>query len=273
MGAQSVAIVGGGNMGRALISGLLRRGMLPEDVRVAEVSPEAAASLTRDFAVRAAADARAAIDGAAVIVIALKPQDVAALLAPLKPLLSETRPVVICIAAGIRIASLQAWCGADVPVVRAMPNRPALVGAGMTGLFATPNVSRSARAAAARVLSAVGEIVWLANEEALDVVTALSGSGPAYLFLLAEAMMHAAVSLGLEREVARRLAVGTLYGAGLLAQASDGDLARLRTEVTSKGGTTEAALQMFAAADLSGTVTQALQAAAQRSRELARQFG
>jgi len=134
-------------------------------------------------------------------------------------------------------------------------------------------VSRSARAAAAHVLSAVGEIVWLANEEALDVVTALSGSGPAYLFLLAEAMMHAAVSLGLEHEAARRLAVGTLYGAGVLAQASDGDLARLRTEVTSKGGTTEAALQMFAAADLSGTVMQALQAAAERSRELARQFG
>ena len=144
-------------------------------------------------------------------------------------------------------------------MVRAMPNRPALVGAGMTGLFATPKVSRSARAAAAHVLSAVGEIVWLANEEALDVVTALSGSGPAYLFLLAEAMMHAAVSLGLEHEAARRLAVGTLYGAGVLAQASDGDLARLRTEVTSKGGTTEAALQMFAAADLSGTVMQALQ--------------
>jgi pyrroline-5-carboxylate reductase len=273
MGAQSVAILGGGNMGRAFVSGLLRRGTLPEDVRVAEVSPEVRAGLQRDFAVSADADARAAIGDASVIVVALKPQQVAAVLAPLEPLLRRTRPVVVSIAAGIRIASLQTWCGHEVPVVRAMPNRPALVGAGVTGLFAGPEVGSAARAAAARVLAAVGETVWLGSEEALDVVTALSGSGPAYLFLLAEAMMHAAVGLGLEGDAARKLTVGTLYGAGLLAHASDGDLARLRAEVTSKGGTTEAALQMFAAADLSGTVMQALQAAARRSRELARQFG
>lgn len=268
-----MAILGGGHMGRALISGLLRRGMRPEGIRVAELSPEARASLTRDFAVSAGEDARDAITDAAVIVIAVKPQDVAALLAPLEPLLSQTRPVVVSIAAGIRLASLQTWCGEDVPVVRAMPNRPALVGAGVTGLFAGPRVSGPARDAAARLLAAVGEIVWLGSEEALDVVTALSGSGPAYLFLLAEAMMHAAVELGLEGEAARKLAVGTLYGAGLLAHASDGDLARLRSEVTSQGGTTEAALKMFAAADLTGTVRQALEAAARRSRELAQQFG
>jgi pyrroline-5-carboxylate reductase len=268
-----VAIVGGGNMGRALVSGLLRRGMLPEDVCVADLSREARAGLTRDFAVHAHEDARAAIAGAAVIVIAVKPQEVAALLAPLQPYLAQTRPVVVSIAAGIRMASLHAWCGAEVPVVRAMPNRPALIGAGVTGVFAQAGESQTAREAAARVLSAVGEIVWLQNEDALDVVTALSGSGPAYLFLLSEAMMHAAVALGLESEAARKLAVGTLYGAGLLAQASDGDLARLRADVTSKGGTTEAALKIFAAADLSGTVMQAVQAAAHRSRELARQFG
>jgi pyrroline-5-carboxylate reductase len=268
-----VAIAGGGNMGRALISALLRRGMLPEDVRVAEVSPEARASLTRDFAVAASEDARAAIAGAAVIVVAVKPQEVAALLAPLQPLLAQTRPVVISIAAGIRIASLQSWCGADVPVLRAMPNRPAFVGAGVTGIFAGPEVSRSARDIAAHLLRAVGEIVWLANEASLDVVTALSGSGPAYLFLLTEAMMHAAIALGLEGEAARKLAVGTLYGAGQLAQASDGDLARLREDVTSKGGTTAAALEVFAAADLGAIVQQALAAATQRGRELARQFG
>jgi pyrroline-5-carboxylate reductase len=268
-----VAIVGGGNMGRALISGLLRRGMLPEDILVAEVSPQARASLTRDFAVKTAEDARAVIAGASVVVVAVKPQQAQELLAPLTSLLGQTRPVLVSIIAGIRIASLQAWCGADVPVVRAMPNRPAFVGAGVTGLFAGPNVSRAARDAAAHVLTAVGEIVWVGNEEALDIVTALSGSGPAYLFLLAEAMMHAAVSLGLESEAARKLAVGTLYGAGLLAQAGDGDLARLRDDVASAGGTTEAALKIFAAADLSGTVMRALQAAARRSRELARQFG
>lgn len=267
-----MAILGGGNMGRALTSGLLRRGLRPEDIRVADVSAEVRAALTRDFTVSAMEDAGAAIADACVVVIAVKPQQVAALLAPLRPHLTKTRPVVVSIAAGIRIASLQLWCG-DVPVVRAMPNGPALVGAGVTGVFALPQVSAAARAAAARLLSSVGEVVWLKSEEALDVVTALSGSGPAYLFLLAEAMMHAAVELGLEGEAARKLALGTLYGAGLLAHASDGDLARLRSEVTSKGGTTEAALKIFATADLTAIVMQALEAAARRSRELAQQFG
>jgi pyrroline-5-carboxylate reductase len=134
-------------------------------------------------------------------------------------------------------------------------------------------VSAAAREEAAGILRAVGEVVWVANEDALDVVTALSGSGPAYLFLLTEAMMQAGVALGLDPEAARRLAVGTLYGAGLLAQSSDGDLVRLRQEVTSKGGTTEAALAVFATADFSATVTRALTAAMLRSREIAAQFG
>jgi pyrroline-5-carboxylate reductase len=273
MAGQSVAILGGGNMGRALLSGLLRRGTRPEELSVADISSDARDALQRDFAVTACEDPRAAIAGARLIVIAVKPQYVAALASSLAPLLKETRPVVVSIAGGIQIASLQAWCGPHVPIVRAMPNRPAFVGAGVTGVFALPDVGPAARAAAARVLCAVGDIVWLTNEAALDVVTALSGSGPAYLFLLAEAMMQGAIKLGLEPEAARKLAVGTLYGAGALAQASDGDLARLREEVTSKGGTTEAALQVFAAADLTATVGHALEAAARRSRELQQQFG
>ena len=154
-----------------------------------------------------------------------------------------------------------------------MPNRPALVGAGVTGLFAPAGTGAAAREAAASLFAAVGEVVWVDNEDALDVVTALSGSGPAYFFLLAQEMMQAAVGLGLEPGAARKLAVGTLYGAGLLAQASDGDLQRLREEVTSRGGTTEAALQAFAAADLSATVIAALEAATRRGRELARNLG
>jgi len=270
MSANNIAILGGGNMGRALIGGLLRRGMRPEKIQVAEVSAEARASLRQDFAVTATADVAATIADCDVIVLAVKPQDVASLLAPLGPLLRQKRPLVISIAAGIRVASLALWCGDEVPVVRAMPNRPALVGAGVTGLFAPLTVDVAAREAAASLLAAVGEVVWVANEEALDVVTALSGSGPAYFFLLAQEMMQAAVGLGLEADAARKLAVGTLYGAGLLAQASDGDLKRLREEVTSKGGTTEAALKMFASADLAATVFSALEAATRRSRELAR---
>jgi pyrroline-5-carboxylate reductase len=154
-----------------------------------------------------------------------------------------------------------------------MPNRPALVGAGVTGLYAPSHVGPTHRAAAERVMLAVGEVVWVPTEDAIDVVTALSGSGPAYFFLLAELMAEAAAQLGLEPQAARRLALATLHGAGLLANASDGDLARLRAEVTSKGGTTEAAVQSLEAADLRRIITHALEAATRRSRELAAQFG
>jgi pyrroline-5-carboxylate reductase len=273
MGARQLAILGGGHMGRALLSGLLRCGARPEDLTVADVDPHTCASLTRDFAVHAVREAGEAISGADIVVIAVKPQHVAELLAPLRPNLNERRALVISVAAGLRSASLRQWCGEGVTVVRAMPNCAALVGAAVSGLFATPDVPAAARAAAARVLAAVGEIVWLEHEEALDVVTALSGSGPAYFFTLAESMMQAAVGAGIDAAAARKLAVGTLYGAGLIAHGSDGDLGALRAAVTSQGGTTEAALQVFAAADLSGITLAAMQAAARRSRELGAQFG
>jgi pyrroline-5-carboxylate reductase len=154
-----------------------------------------------------------------------------------------------------------------------MPNRPALIGAGVSGLFADPQVSTAQRELAAGVMRAAGAAVWVEREADLDVVTALSGSGPAYFFLLAEQMMQAAIAQGLQPEAARQLAVGTLHGAGALAGASDGDLARLRREVTSKGGTTEAALEAFAAADFGAIVARAMHAATQRSRELAARFG
>jgi pyrroline-5-carboxylate reductase len=154
-----------------------------------------------------------------------------------------------------------------------MPNRPALVGAGASGLYAAPHVGESDRDAAQRVMAATGEVVWVGSEDALDIVTALSGSGPAYFFLLAELMAEAATQLGLEADAARRLAVATLHGSGLLAQMSDGDLARLRAEVTSKGGTTEAALRTLGNADLRAIVARALESATLRSRELAAQFG
>jgi pyrroline-5-carboxylate reductase len=156
-----------------------------------------------------------------------------------------------------------------VPVLRAMPNRAALISAGATGMYAPPAIGREQRGSAERVLKAVGEVVWVSNEAELDVVTALSGSGPAYFFLLAELMAEAGERLGLEAAASRRLAAATLYGAGQLTQTGHADLTRLRAEVTSKGGTTEAALGAFQAADLRATVHQALAAAVQRSHELA----
>src|SRR6185437_9060131 len=197
----------------------------------------------------------------------------AAVLASLQPSLARKKPVVLSVAAGIRASALERSCGSGIPVVRAMPNRPAFVGAGVTGLYAPEHVGASHRAAAEQVMQAVGEVVWVPSEEAIDVVTALSGSGPAYFFLLAELMAQAATDLGLEPQAARRLAVATLHGAGLLAHSSDGDLARLRAEVTSKGGTTEAAVRTMEAADLRGIISRALEAATRRSRELAEQFG
>jgi pyrroline-5-carboxylate reductase len=268
-----LAILGGGNMGRALIGGLLRRGTRPEHITVGESTPAARESLSADFGVQCIADNAAAIEAASVIVVAVKPQVAGTVLAPLQPALQRARPVVISIAAGIRLAALESWCGAGVPVVRAMPNRPALVGAGATGLFAPASVAGAHREVAERVMQAVGEVIWVGVEDDLDVVTALSGSGPAYFFLLAELLTQGAIDLGLDPAAARRLAIATLHGAGQLAHAGDGDLARMRAEVTSKGGTTEAAVKSFDAADLRGIVARALEAATRRSRELAAQFG
>jgi len=260
-------------MGRALIGGLLRRGLRPEHISVGESFPAARDALAADFGIQATEDNAAAVEAASVVVVAVKPQIAGDVLVALKPLLQRTRPLVISIAAGIRIAALEFWCGAGVPVVRAMPNRPALVGAGATGLYAPASVSSAQRDTAEKVMQSAGEVVWVASEDLLDVVTALSGSGPAYFFLLAELLTQGATDLGLDPVAARRLAIATLHGAGQLAQAGDGDLVKMRAEVTSKGGTTEAAVKSLEAADLRGIVARALEAATRRSHELAEQFG
>lgn len=277
MSNGQLAFLGGGNMGRALIGGLLRRGTRPEHICVGESFAAARQSLAADFGIQATDNNAAAVETASVIVLAVKPQIAGEVLAPLKPLLQRTRPLVISIAAGIRVMALEGWCGAGVPVVRSMPNRPALVGAGATGLYAPPSVSNARRAMAEKVMQAVGEVVWVTNEDHLDVVTALSGSGPAYFFLLAELLTQGATDLGLEPTAARRLAIATLHGAGQLAysgaQTGDADLAKMRAEVTSKGGTTEAAVKALEAADLRAIVARALEAATRRGRELAEQFG
>jgi pyrroline-5-carboxylate reductase len=273
MSNNHLAILGGGNMGRALIGGLLRRGTRPEHISVGEAFESARDSLSRDLGIQATADNSVALQEASIVLLAVKPQIAGSVLAPLRALLQQNRPLVISIAAGIRLSSLEEWCGTGVPVVRAMPNRPALVGAGATGLFAPEHVTAPQRADAQRIMQAVGEVVWVSSEDQLDVVTALSGSGPAYFFLLAELMTQAAVGLGLEPSAARTLAVAALHGSGQLAQASDGDLAKLRAEVTSKGGTTEAAVRVLDSADLRGIMARAVDAATVRSRELAAQFG
>jgi pyrroline-5-carboxylate reductase len=266
---KRLAILGAGNMGRALIGGLLRSGTRPEQISVGEPLAAAREVLARELGITASADNFAAVSGAAVVVLAVKPQEAAAVLTALAGRWGAHGPLLISVAAGLRVATLQAWCGPGVAVVRAIPNRPALVGAAATGLFAPPRVAAPQRATAEQVFKSVGEVVWVATEDALDVVTALSGSGPAYFFLLAELMAEAAERLGLEGPAARRLAAATLYGSGLLAHGGDADLTRLRAEVTSRGGTTEAALRVLEDAGLRASVARALAAAAQRGRELA----
>lgn len=272
MNGLSIAILGGGNMGGALIGGLIGRGASPESIAVGEARDAQRNALARDFGVRVYADNAAAVEGAQAVILAVKPQDAAAALTPIAAQLRARRPLLLSVAAGVRVSALQRVCGRAIPIVRAMPNRPALVGAGVTGLFAPADVAPESRATAERVMRAVGSVVWVTSEDALDVVTALSGSGPAYFFLMAELMSQAAIDLGLDPAAARLLAVQTLHGAGQLAVAGDGDLVRLRTEVTSPGGTTEAALRAYEAADLRAIVARALAAATQRSRELAMQL-
>jgi pyrroline-5-carboxylate reductase len=265
---RRIAVLGAGNMGRALIAGLLRSGTRAEALAVADAFAATRESLARELGVTAGADNHAAVRGAQLVVLAVKPYQVEAVLKPLAAEFQARPPLLISIAAGIRLEQLAAWAGAHVPAVRAMPNRPALLGAGVSGLYAPPQLGAPLRGAAEQLLAHVGEVVWVEREELIDAVTAVSGSGPAYFFLLAELMAEAGRELGLSAPAARRLAMLTLYGAGLMAHEADADLARLREQVTSPGGTTAAALKVFADADLAGIVARALGAAARRGAEL-----
>ena len=232
-----------------------------------------ARSLTAEFGVRTAADNASAASGVDVLVLAVKPQQMAEVVAALRPTLDSAPPLLLSVAAGIRVSELSSWAGPECAVVRSMPNRPALLGHGATGLYAGAEVSAPHRALAEKVLSVTGLTVWVREEAELDWVTALSGSGPAYFFLLAELLARAAAAHGIDPATAARLAAHTLHGAGRMAVMPDADLARLREEVTSKGGTTAAALASFADSDLPAVVEAAVVAAANRSRELGDQFG
>jgi pyrroline-5-carboxylate reductase len=200
-------------MGRALL-GLMRSGTRAEQLTWGRVA--AARSCARELGVAASPDNETAIAGAGIVVLAVKPQEAQAVLKPLAPTLAAARPLIISVLAGPRDMDLEAWCGSEVPVVRAMPNRPALLGAGISGMYAPLKVNAAQRSSAEHILKAVGEVVWVATEDTLDVVTALSGSGPAYFFLLAECMAEAGQQLGLEHAVAAR--GGDALRPGLMAR-------------------------------------------------------
>jgi pyrroline-5-carboxylate reductase len=268
---MKISFLGGGNMANALIGGLLAKGYAAGDIQVAELGAEGRERLSSRFGVRAVPaldDAALACD---VLLLAVKPQQMREALAPLAGRLGPQ--LVVSIAAGLRMADLSRWLGRHRRLVRCMPNTPALIGAGITGLCADPSVDEAGRAAAEAVLAAVGEVVWIADEAQMDAVTALSGSGPAYVFHFIEALEAAGCGLGFDAATARCLALGTVLGAARLAAESGESPATLRERVTSKGGTTEAALKQMAADGLLPLVARALAAAEARGRELGDQLG
>jgi pyrroline-5-carboxylate reductase len=268
-----IAFVGGGHMTTSLIGGLRARGVAGEHLHVSDPVAAQRERLQLEFGVRATPDNAAAVREADLVVLAVKPQDMATAARSIAAELAARRRIVVSIAAGIRIAQLVQWLGDGTPVVRTMPNRPALIGAGITAACAGPGAGQADRAAVEDVLSTAGPLVWLDDESLMDVVTAVSGSGPAYFFLLVEALEDAGVALGLPRDVARQLAAHTALGSGRMLTESPDPPSRLREQVTSKGGTTAAALAVLERAGLRDAVAAAVAAAARRSAELADQFG
>jgi pyrroline-5-carboxylate reductase len=270
---RRLAFIGGGNMAAALIGGLTKRGLPGGRVAVADPSPDQLARLVRDYGVEVAADNAAAVKGAEVVVLAVKPQQMRSVALGLAPCLLEARPLLISVAAGIPHAALARWLGHEIPVIRTMPNRPALNGFGATGLYAPASVGAANRALAEMIMGAVSATVWVEHESQMDTVTALSGSGPAYFFLFMEALEAAAHERGLPKDIAHRLTLETAFGAAQMARQSADPLATLREQVTSKGGTTAAALAVLDAAGLRAIVAHAVAAADRRSAELAAEFG
>ena len=268
--------IGGGNMATALIGGTLRRGASTAAIRVIEPSAAARAALATRYAGIAlfAECTREAVDGAALVVLAVKPQQMRAAAQALALHLGDLPgPVVLSIAAGIRLADLSRWLGGRGRLVRAMPNTPALVGKGISGLFAGASVDARGRALAAAVVRAVGEHIWVDDEAMLDVITGVSGSGPAYIFYFLEALEEAGRELGFVPADARRLAYSTFAGAVALAHASPSEPAALRAQVTSKGGTTERAIAVLEAGAVKEKIIAAVRAAALRAGELGDEFG
>jgi pyrroline-5-carboxylate reductase len=252
---------------------LIADGYSIQRLRVSDASADRLRLITNRFPVSTSIDNARIVEGADIVVLAVKPEVMKTVATTLAAAIRRQRPLVISIAAGITTRSLSQWLGSEVAIVRAMPNTPALVGSGATALFANEFVQEQQREIAELVLRAVGLTVWLDDETLMHAVTAVSGSGPAYFFLLMELVERSAIGMGLPRDLARLLILQTAFGAAKMALEASVDTATLRNQVTSPGGTTEQAIRVFQDAGLSGIVDQALKAAQRRSQELAKLFG
>lgn len=268
---MNILFIGGGNMAAAIIGGLKAKGWPATAIHAVDVLPEALKRLEQQFGIRTSPDAVAAARDADCIVLAVKPQQLRDVARSLTPVIGTQ--LIISIAAGIRGGDLARWLGPAARIVRAMPNTPALVSAGVTGLYALPGVSDTQRQDAERILGAVGSTFWITEERDLDAVTAVSGSGPAYVFYFIEALEAAARELGLPAAAARQSALATFAGAVKLAIEDGSDPATLRARVTSKGGTTERAIGMLDDSAVKAAFMRAVRGAAERAAELGDELG
>lgn len=269
----TIAIIGAGHMGSSLMGGLIRNGHPADKIWAADHDATKLEALKNQFNIHITTDNKKAVEKAKVVIFAIKPQYFADVAQELAKTIQKHRPLIISIAAGIQIKGMENWMGQDLSIVRTMPNTPALLGCGATALFANANVTKDERNLAESILRAVGITVWLEKESLLDVVTALSGSGPAYFFLMMESLQQAAEAEGLPSETARILTLQTALGAARMAIENNTPLVDLRHHVTSKGGTTEKAVSVLEEQGIRDLFRHAIHAAKERSEELAELLG
>lgn len=265
----TIRFIGGGNMARSMIGGLIAGGADPSRLQAADPDANQRAELARLFGIHTVANNLEQIADVNILVLAVKPQMLGRVVRELAPAVREHQPLLISIAAGVRLTTIERWVGVPAAIVRAMPNTPAMVGSGATALFANARVSSEQRNRAESIMRAVGLALWIEDEAQMDTVTALSGSGPAYFFLFMEALEQAATARGLPATDARLLAMETALGAARMALSSNEDVATLRARVTSPGGTTERALGVFEGGGLRDLVARAVNAAGDRASEMA----
>ncbi|TDJ65507.1 MAG: pyrroline-5-carboxylate reductase [Proteobacteria bacterium] len=273
MDQAMIGFIGAGNMGRSLAGGLLKSGWDRQRLVLADAVPETRQVVGNLLGLTVYADNNEVADRADVLVLATKPQQMRAVCKGVAPAVQSRKPLIVSIAAGVRIKNIEDWLGGNLPIVRVMPNTPALVNSGASALFANPRASDRQRELAESILRTVGVAIWLSSEDQLDAVTGVSGSGPAYFFLAMEALEQAAVEQGLDAAIARLLAVETAFGAAKMALESGTDPAELRRNVTSPGGTTERAIAKLQDGGFERLFKQAVAAATARSRELADMLG
>lgn len=265
----NIVFIGGGNMGQALVSGLLDSGWNADSIAIVDNDQAIINKLSKNFShCHVYSQSEAALNLADVVVLAVKPQAMQTACEQIAAQCQIKRPLIISIAAGVLINNIDTWLGGELPIIRCMPNTPALVQSGVTGLYANSEITAEQRELAYEILSSVGTALWIENESLLDAVTALSGSGPAYFFYLIEAMMEAGQNLGLNEAQARELTVATATGAAKLISESDQSAQALRLAVTSKGGTTEAAINTLQQHDMKNIIKTAMKNAATRSQQL-----